>query len=130
MGVVVTLQMICSLHQVTHGSIEIGLDGESAFKVIFEKDPPQATKKAQDLIHTIQKAIKALQLEVMGRHIKGHQDDHVDISQLDPWARLNISVDKAAKKRLHKIRSHPQPPTRHCQENGSPCISKGRSNQK
>ena len=39
-----------------------------------------------------------------GRHIKGHEDDHRDISQLDRWARLNISVDKAAKKRLRQIR--------------------------
>ena len=30
MGIAIALQLICSLHRVTHGSIEIGLDGESA----------------------------------------------------------------------------------------------------
>ena len=53
MGIAITLQLICSLHRVTHRSIEIGLDGESAYKVIFEKDPPPMDKKAQDLIHTV-----------------------------------------------------------------------------
>ena len=36
MGLLVTLEMPCQVHQIQQGSIELGLDGEGAYKATFE----------------------------------------------------------------------------------------------
>merc|ERR1712115_255716 len=37
------------------------------------------------------------------RHIKGHQDDILDIDDIDEWGRMNIAADKIAKDHLQHV---------------------------
>ena len=100
-------KVICQVHAVTHGSLEVGLDGESAYKAVFETEQVEVNAKAADLIRAIKESITQLPLLVTGRHIKGHQDDKVAFSQLDRWAQLNVNMDTAAKARLAQVRQGP-----------------------
>jgi len=104
MGILTTLELLCSFHHLNNGFIEIGLDGESALQAVFHSGPPTVDAKAQDLIRCIQAKLQALPLNITGRHIKGHQDKHKSYSQLDRWAKLNVQMDKAAKQLLAKVR--------------------------
>ena len=97
MGVLVTLQLLCQFRSIQAGSICIGLDGESAYKAVFENKDPKVDAPAYDLIRANRHLLKSLPIEVKGRHIKGHQDDKVCVSKLDRWARLNVQMDAAAK---------------------------------
>ena len=107
MGLMVMAKVICQVHAVTQGSLEVGLDGESAYKAVFETEQVEVNAKAADLIRAIKESITQLPLQVTGRHIEGHQDDKVAFSQLDRWAQLNVNMDTAAKALLAQIRQGP-----------------------
>ncbi len=109
MGVVVTLALICSLHNVLSGSIEIGLDGEEAMKSIFAEGEPKVDASAYDMITDIRRKLRSLPIVVTGRHIKGHQDKEVHRSNLDRWANLNIDMDEKAKALLARVLIKKQP---------------------
>ena len=75
MAMLTTLEVLCAQHTITQGAIELGLDGEGAFKAVFESGPPKVDAKAYDLLRAIKAKIKSLPLLITGRHIKGHQDE-------------------------------------------------------
>ena len=107
MGLVTALEVLCSLHKITSGAIELGLDGEGAYKAIFVSGPPQANDKAYDLLRAIRTKIACLPITVTGRHIKGHRDEEVAYYKLNRWERLNVQMDKAAKRRLAAAKQNP-----------------------
>ena len=53
MGLLVTLEMSCQVHQIQQGSIELGLDGEGAHKAVFESTHTPVDAKSHDLIRAI-----------------------------------------------------------------------------
>ena len=75
MAMLTTLEVLCAQHTITQGAIELGLDGEGAFKAVFESGPPKVDDKAYDLLQAIKAKINSLPLSITGRHIKGHQDE-------------------------------------------------------
>jgi len=106
--------LAATVHNVTEGSLEIGLDGEEAVKSIFSDNDPTVDAPCFDLIMDIRRKIAALPITVTGRHIKGHQDKGKELHELDRWARLNVAMDEKAKALLRKRReagyqSTPQP---------------------
>ena len=50
MGMLVTLEMLCQVHQIQQGSIELGLDGEGAYRAVFESTHTPVDAKSYDLI--------------------------------------------------------------------------------
>ena len=109
MGILTALEIICNLHSITHGEIEIGLDGEGAYKVIFTDKWVKAKDKAYDLINAVRHKLSSLPLTIKGRHIHGHQDNKKAYAQLNRWEKLNVQVDKAAKRRLAAAKLLPLP---------------------
>ena len=105
MGIVVTLAMICRIHSITSGSLQLGLDGKSALDAVFALEDPHSEDPSADIIIDIRRKIKALPITVTGKHIKGHQDDDLSYSQLDRWGQLNVDMDTRAKDLLRKIRT-------------------------
>ena len=103
-GIVVTLSILCSYHNITGGGIEIGLDGEQAMKSVFDEDDPDPSDTDYDLIYDLRAKIKCLPIVVRGRWVEGHQDKQkrgAPIDTYDRWALLNMEMDEAAKDFWH-----------------------------
>ena len=49
-GAVRTAKMICEVHNITEGSLEIGLDGDSAMKAVFAEGDPKPKDPCYDMI--------------------------------------------------------------------------------
>ena len=109
MGIVTSVALLCQLHQLDSGSLEIGLDGKSAKEAIFSDTPPAVDAKAYDLLRAVRGLMASLPIVFTGRHVKGHQDKHLPKSRLDKWAQLNIDMDRLAKRRLRKALKQPVP---------------------
>ena len=109
-GALTLVEIVCKVHHITQGSIELALDGKSAYEVIFERDRPSADQKAYDLILSIKRTIKHLPIQVTGRHVLGHQDDVRPRRALSRWELLNCQVDHVAKRVLRRIRRQPPAP--------------------
>jgi hypothetical protein len=104
-GIATSLEMVCTVHSISEGSIEIALDGESAMNAIFAETDPKPESPCFDLIMSARQKIKALPIKVTGRHIKGHQDKHVSFHCLDRWSQLNVRMDAQAKNLLCQLLS-------------------------
>lgn len=96
-GAVTTTKMICEVHNITEGSLEIGLDGNSAMKAVFAVKDPKPEDPCCGMILDVRRTLQELTIKVTGRHIEGHQD-----KRLDRWAKLNIQMDASAKDLLRK----------------------------
>ncbi len=107
MGIVVALALLCRIHNITSGSIEIGQDGEEAMKAVFSKWDPKPDQADYDLILDLRRKFAKLPITATGRHVEGHQDDPRKrkpgpIKPLDRWAKLNVAMDARAKKLLRQ----------------------------
>ena len=104
---VVTLGLLCKIHHVTTGSIEIGLDGKSSLDRVLDEEDPTPKDPSYDLIISIRRKIKQLPITIRGRHIEGHQDDPSKgpLRPIDRWGLLNITMDARAKHYL-RLTSH------------------------
>ena len=114
MGVVVSLGILCNLHNITAGQVEIGLDGKEAMNQVFAPWDPKPDAPSYDMILDIRRKIKLLPLTLSGRHIEGHQDDpnkknYKPFKHIDRWGKLNILMDKRAKKLLRQRAGHKYP---------------------
>jgi hypothetical protein len=105
-GILTTVQLICQLHNLTQGSIEIGLDNTTAIDNVNAQGDLTCKKSDFDLVYNIRQHVKDLPITCTFRHVAGHQDDHMDLSQLDRWELLNVEMDTRAKQHLA---SHFQP---------------------
>jgi hypothetical protein len=96
-GVIETVNIVCEVHGITEGDIEVGLDGDQAMKNIFGKwllNPRQAD---YDLLKDICAKIAKSSVTWMGRWVEGHQDDHIRYEDMDRWGQLNVECDGLAK---------------------------------
>jgi len=67
--------------------------------------PPPNTSHL-DLVRSIWTLRDASPLSLSFRHVRGHQDDWVAVSCLDPLAQLNVGADALAKEHLRSLISH------------------------
>ena len=100
-GVVRHLNVICKRYNITSGSIEVGCDGEEAYKVATRYNYQPTTRISHfDLTSKLHYLINSSPLHWRFRHVKGHQDDSATPDKLDNWALMNIHADKLAKHQL------------------------------
>ena len=87
------------------GTIHIGCDGESALNHCFSPAKCLTSSSSDyDMIIAIRRRLYQYpNLEWKTHHIKGHQDDHQNFEDLDPWAQLNVQCDRWAKERWHYL---------------------------
>jgi hypothetical protein len=108
-GIITALEVLCHTHNITAGSIEIGLDALAAKNHISYERSPQPSTANYDMIMDIRRRTTALPVAVVWRWVEGHQDDRG--RKLDWWAKLNIAMNKKAKSALKKYsKRHKQPP--------------------
>jgi hypothetical protein len=96
-GILVALSVICTHYNVTSGSIEIGLDGQSAKDEAAGDWILKARQRDFDMLQDIRARIASLPISCKFRWVRGHQDDDKAAELLDNWALLNIRCDQNAK---------------------------------
>ena len=95
-GILVLLTVLCQLHHITTGKVELGLDCEAAIKALTAVKDPKISTVDYDLVMEGRRLVASLPIEVKWRWIKGHQDK-IAGQHLDWWALQNIRMDKKAK---------------------------------
>lgn len=96
-GIATIIHILCQVHSIEQGAVEIGCDGLAALRNGVAGDgqiKPQAPQF--DLIAALQGQMHKSPITWKPRHVKGHQDNNVD-AELDRWAKLNIEMDEKAK---------------------------------
>ncbi len=97
-GIIAAIKCVCTYHQVTQGSIEVGCDGEQALYNVFDPDRYVTVKNPDyDLIISCRRLLATVPINWKYRHIDGHQDNHMAYDDLDRWAQLNVDMDINAK---------------------------------
>jgi hypothetical protein len=101
LAALIITNIICEHHDIKEGGIELACDGLSALNKAFPFQPHISIQDPNyDLIAAIHKEHVNSPLTWTHKHVKGHQDDHTDISVLDNWSKLNIEADTLAKAHL------------------------------
>ena len=96
-GTLALVSSICQIHDISSGSITIGLDGDQALTQASGDWPLSPSQADFDMLHDIRAKIRRLPITMHWKWIEGHQDDHVAYADLDEWAQANILVDNVAK---------------------------------
>ena len=96
-GIVETARILCNIHDINSGAIEVGLDGEQAMKNVFGDWPLYPTQADYDLLKDLREKIRQSPLKWTGRWVEGHQDDSIRFEDLDRWGQLNVESDGLAK---------------------------------
>ena len=96
-GVLECLHCACTVHSITHGKIEVGLDGDQARLAAFGHWPLDPSQPDFDMLVHIRGMIRLSPLTFTSRWIKGHQDDSQSFASLDRWGKLNVECDGLAK---------------------------------
>ena len=101
-GIVVAVEVLCRVFNITDGSITVACDGESALDYAFDWDNRwlRAGTAHLDLISAIRKKVRDSPIQWKFRHVRGHQDDYAQ--QLDRWELLNVEMDTLAKEYWHR----------------------------
>ena len=102
LGAIININHLCNKHDIKHGSIELGCDGEGAIKIMEQNNKIiKSNRKHFDLIQAIQNAKDKSPLQWKFRHIKGHQDEVKEYTDLNRWEQLNVQADIIAKERMY-----------------------------
>ncbi len=102
LAALIITNIICEHHEIKEGGIELACDGLSALHKAFLSQPYASIFDPNyDLISAIHREHENSPLTWKHKHVKGHQDDHNNISLLDHWSKLNIEVDTLAKAHLN-----------------------------
>jgi hypothetical protein len=97
----IRLQKILERWQLQHQplSIRVGCDNENALSFCFDKNAhPYITSRCDhfDVILAIRATIPT-NVTIIPFHIRGHQDKHIPLADLDYLARLNVRMDTLCK---------------------------------
>ena len=99
----------CTQLNVNTGKIKIFCDGEGVIKLLNTTMPYVKTStKHFDILSSIKRVIRHLQLKWTFCHVKGHQDDLLSQEELSLEAKLNVQADHLAKIKLTECLQHPQ----------------------
>ena len=96
-AILMVLEILCKRNHVTKGSITIACDNKHAINAMDAEYTPDPSHLNFDLVKIVWRTIKTLPITIKGVHVKGHQDDTTDVSQLSREAILNIEMDHMAK---------------------------------
>ena len=99
-AMVMAVWTLCRAHNVTTGSITLGLDNERAYFKCLDQhlDPPQNMKHV-DLIRAIRRIMDDVPIQIHLEHVRGHQDEKAD-RPLTFMEHLNVAADAMAKDHL------------------------------
>ena len=103
LGILEELDSRCRKWKIGSGKCRIFCDGVSALQMVEDITTltMTTTLKSCDLLSACVKLKDSIPLELEFIHVKGHQDDEVQVSQLTIPAQLNVLMDTLAKNLLH-----------------------------
>ena len=99
-GLLASLKIIVKKFKITSGSIEIGLDGESAKDQAEDDYFLKIQQSSFDIILDIRRRVKELPINIKWRWIKGHAREKG--FRLNWWHLMNEKMDTLAKKFMKK----------------------------
>jgi hypothetical protein len=109
LAIMIMVKHICSYHHISEGSVELACDGLSALNKAFSQvSILQLEDPNYDLIAAIKHQWHYSPLLWKIQHVKGHQDDHTAIQQLDRWGQLNVEMDLLAKAYIPFAKNQPR----------------------
>lgn len=111
LGLLVVLELLCDLFQLTEGTFTIGCDCESALKKLEPWATLNPSDHHYDLLLECRQILRRLPITIKFHWVEGHQDDkkRVPYAALDWWGQRNCDMDTRAKR--HWRRTHKQPPS-------------------
>ena len=95
-GTLLLVEQICTLYQITTGTIRIACDNQRVVDALQPGFQPHPHHANFDLVSAVHHRIQQLPITVIGEHVKGHQDDQSDHT-LTRVEQLNVAMDKLAK---------------------------------
>jgi len=108
-AIVIIVEALTTVYAIQNGSIELGCDCESALTAIFAHEYDTPSQPHHDLIHEIRRKLAASPITWTSRHVRGHQDKHVQFKHLDMWSQLNVEMDSLAKSYWNETQPTVQP---------------------
>lgn len=109
LAIVLLTNQLCQHYAISSGTMELACDCQSALTVIFVHEWDTPTQASYDLIHAARKAILCSPITWRWRHVKGHQDRHTTLDQLDWRSQLNVEIDSLAKAYWNETYASHQP---------------------
>ena len=98
--------LICKAFNIPRGRARIACDNIAALALFDPEYIPNVKHSSYDLVSATWELIKESPLTWVPEHIKGHQDDWVDVSTLPRVAQMNVAMDHSAKNYwLHLVHS-------------------------
>jgi hypothetical protein len=101
-GIILLARIICTLHQVTSGSVHVRCDNQSVLRVFDPWFIPDPSEDSFDLVNAIRHLLRQSPLQWTAEWVEGHQDDLG--LPLDRFAALNCAMDALANKYREKLR--------------------------
>ena len=108
-AIVIMVEALTKVFDIQEGTIEVGCDCESGLTAIFEHKYDTPSQPHHDMIHEIRKKIAASPITWKFRHVRGHQDKHIQFQHLDLWSKLNVEMDSLAKSYWNETQSSVEP---------------------
>jgi hypothetical protein len=99
LSAIMVLNSLARFHNIP-ASLTLQCDCESGLNKAFGKDRVSLNDSNFDLLKAIHYEINQLNINWMGLHIKGHQDNNTSYNSLDRASQLNILVDHMVKQHL------------------------------
>jgi hypothetical protein len=128
-GLVIMVNVICKVHNITYGAIECGCDGQVVLNKLSNlENAIDLNGKQFDLLSATRSALLASPVNWSFRHVKGHQDEDLE-AVLDRWAILNIQMDNLAKAYWQEQAPKPQPDLQLLEGEYWPVFLNGRKTQ-
>jgi hypothetical protein len=105
-AVLVLVEVLVRVFEITQGSVHLACDNKSALKVFHPDFLPDPQSANFDLVNACWKKIQSSPLRWTCEHVKGHQDKHRH-RLLTRLEQLNVLMDKTAKALWsHVVRNH------------------------
>jgi len=107
-AIILLVNEVCTLHNVTTGSITIACDNSTSLNIFHPDYFPTTNHANFDLVSASWTLLQESPLQWHPVHVKGHQDDHTRLQSLSRLAQLNVEMDTLAKQYwLHLVTSAP-----------------------
>ena len=84
-GMLITVEVIVYVFDIVNGSIILGLDGLGAISKSRQFMPLNPGDHCFDILQDICVRIACLPIKIKWRHVKGHQNDHLNYHSMDWW---------------------------------------------
>ena len=98
LSVACVTEALVKRHNIKEGRITVGCDNITSLKVYEPDYDPDPNHESFDLIlQAIWTTIRAMPIVWHAIHVKGHKDDHDDVSNLSRMGQLNVEMDTMAK---------------------------------